>query len=351
MIAVITLGHGEARAQSGDGVQAQGPLTAIERAPLPPLSAPVVGPLQRLSGSDAPAGVVRPPGLIPVPQGALPAPDAPLPPQAPVDRRAAGIGSGQMIAAPALAPIAPSPVGPPPTGAFKSIREAFSAGIRGYNAGDKASAVQALQFAAGQGHVVAQWKLGRMHADGDGVPHDDLKAFEYFSGIADAFADESPDSPHARFVSNAFVAVGSYFLDGIPNTYVRVNAVRARDMFRHAATYFGDADAQYNFARMLIEGQGGPREPRPAVRWLSLAAEKNHHAAQGLLGHILFTGQGVSRQPARGLMLLTLARDGANGPRDLWIAEAQDKAFAAATESERQNALAMLERWVAGRRD
>jgi TPR repeat protein len=33
---------------------------------------------------------------------------------------------------------------------------------------------------------VAQWKLGRMYADGEGVPRDDLRAFNYFSQIAAA---------------------------------------------------------------------------------------------------------------------------------------------------------------------
>ena len=50
--------------------------------------------------------------------------------------------------------------------------------------GDKAKAFTALQYAADQGHLAAQWKVGRMYAAGDGVPHDDLRAFNYFSQIA-----------------------------------------------------------------------------------------------------------------------------------------------------------------------
>ena len=37
----------------------------------------------------------------------------------------------------------------------------------------------ALQYAAEGGHPIAQWKLGRMYADGDGVARDDLRAFDY----------------------------------------------------------------------------------------------------------------------------------------------------------------------------
>ena len=46
----------------------------------------------------------------------------------------------------------------------------------------------------------------------------DLKAFQYFRRIADSHADDNPDTPQSRFVANAFVALGHYYLDGIPRT-------------------------------------------------------------------------------------------------------------------------------------
>src|SRR5580700_7478619 len=55
-----------------------------------------------------------------------------------------------------------------------------------------ASSFNSLQYAAEGGHPIAQWKLGRMYADGDGVAQDDLRAFEYFSRIANAHAEDSP---------------------------------------------------------------------------------------------------------------------------------------------------------------
>jgi TPR repeat protein len=227
---------------------------------------------------------------------------------------------------------------------FASVRDALRSGMRDYNAGDKASAVRALEFAAVQGDTLAQWKLGRMYAAGDGVPHDDLKAFEYFSKIADGHAEQSPDALDAGVVSNAFVALGVYFLEGIPGTYVRQNAARAHEMFSYAASWFGDADAQYNLARLYLDGRGVAANPRMAARWLNLAAEKGHIASQAVLGHMLLTGEGVPRQRALGLMWLTLARDAADPSRDPWIADLYDQAIASASASDRQNALAYLER-------
>jgi hypothetical protein len=83
-----------------------------------------------------------------------------------------------------------------------------------------ASSLSALQNAAEDGDPIAQWKLGRMYADGDGVVQDDLRAFEYFSRIANAHAEDSPSAPQAAIVANAFVALGRYYLNGIPNSKI-----------------------------------------------------------------------------------------------------------------------------------
>ena len=100
---------------------------------------------------------------------------------------------------------------------------------------------------------IAQWKLGRMYADGDGVAQDDLRAFEYFSRIANAHAEDSPSAPQAAIVANAFVALGRYYLNGIPNSKIKSDPERAREMFSYAASYFGNADAQYDLARLYLK--------------------------------------------------------------------------------------------------
>ena len=62
-------------------------------------------------------------------------------------------------------------------------------------------------------------------------------------------------------------------------------------MFRYAASYFGDSDAQYNLARLYLAGTGAPKDPTQAARWLLLAANKGDHRAQALLGGMLFRGE------------------------------------------------------------
>lgn len=229
-----------------------------------------------------------------------------------------------------------------PSDAFRRATEALKSGERN-------KALSSLEYAASHGYGVALWQLGRMYAEGDGVVRDHRRAFEYFRKFADSHADDPPASPRSRFVANAFVALGHYYLDGIPNSSIDPNPERARRMFYHAASYFGDPEAQYQLATLYVDGQGVARDPKRAVPWLTLAANKGHYKSQALLGRILFRGEHGVRQPASGLMWLTIASDGPGGSV-AWIAELRESAFKQATDKEREAALILLERWVEGRR-
>jgi uncharacterized protein len=223
--------------------------------------------------------------------------------------------------------------------------QAFQKGTRALQAGDTKSGLEALEYAARNGEVMALWKLGRMFADGDGVEQNDQCAFEYFRTLADSHAEETPGTTPAVFVAKAFVEIGRYYLTGIPN-YVNPDVGRAHQMFSYAALYFGDPDAQYRLGRTYLDGQGTAKSPKQALRWLSSAAGKGQYQAQAVLGAMLFKGESVPRDPARGLMYLTLARNAAT-PKETWIADLYNAALKEATPDER----AHLEHWIEQSRD
>jgi hypothetical protein len=268
-------------------------------------------------------------------------------PVAPSDPSLALAGAG-AAAAPAIA----NPAGRSSASALMptSLGEAMKSATEALRSGAKAQAVISLEYAAEHGHSYAQWKLGRMFADGDGVQRDELKAFNYFQKLADSYADDNPASPRARFVSNAFVALGNYYLEGIPNTSVTPSPELARRMFGHAASYFGDPEAQYQLASLYLNGNGVARDPKRAVPWLVLASNKGHYRAQAVLGRIMFYGEHGIRQRAAGLMWLTVACDGP-GAKEPWITELRETAVKQATDDERALALILLKRWVQGRHE
>lgn len=300
--------------------------------PAPSISRAVQTDVPRPPGSIPRAGVApaaMPNAALPRPRGPVPALAAPTAP--PIDRP---LPPPTAFAAPA-APIAP----------FEALRS----GTRLLKDGQKQKALVSLEYAAEQGVVAAKWKLGRMYAEGDGVDQSDLKAFEYFSSIADDHADDNPGGPQSRYVANAFVSLGHYYREGIPDSGIKADPGRARHMYSYAASYFGDPDAQYHLGRLLLDA-GPNKDPRQAARWLHAAANKGQYQAQAVLGRMLFKGENAPRQAARGLMWLALAHSNAT-PSETWIGDLYESAFKQATIDERALAGEMLERWVKGKRD
>jgi TPR repeat protein len=258
--------------------------------------------------------------------------------------------SGASVSTPSRAldvqPAPPAAVAPLPI--FKDPRAALRAGVETFQRGDAANSVPALRYAADGGETLAQWKLGRMYAAGEGVAKDDVTAYQYFSRIVREYNEEQANPRNVAAVASAFVAVGVYSLGGIPNSPVRRDVARAQQMFHYAATNFGDANAQYNLGRMYYDGDGIKRNSRQAVAWLSYAAAKNHIEAQAVLGNILFKGDAeVPVQRGRGLMFLTLARESAaSDPKFDWIPPLYNKAMENANEFDREAARIELNKYL-----
>ncbi|MFA7317409.1 MAG: tetratricopeptide repeat protein [Sulfuricella sp.] len=56
----------------------------------------------------------------------------------------------------------------------------------------------------------------------------------------------------------------------------------------------GQADAQYNVARMLQDGDGAAQNPVEAMRWYRKAAEQGDQESQYYLGLMYLRGEGVA---------------------------------------------------------
>lgn len=225
---------------------------------------------------------------------------------------------------------------------FTSGQEALRVGEEDLHAGNMEASVAALTYAAANGQAIARWKLGQMYANGDGVPRDASKAYYYFDKLVEDYDEDQPDWQDASAIADAFVAVGVYCLNGIPNSDVKSDPRRAHELFQYAATTFANPNAQYNLAHMYMIGAAGlAKDNIAAIRWLALAAKQGHPPSQALLGHMLFIGHGVADQRARGLMWLEVAKAGAPDTKDQWIGELYRRDFLAASENERQAAASM----------
>lgn len=198
----------------------------------------------------------------------------------------------------------------------------------------------ALEGAAAAGQPLALWRLGMMYESGMGVEQDRVKAFGYFSRIADQNADTPPRGIEADIVAQSFVKMGEYYRVGLPDAGIAADEEHSRDLLIHAASYFGDADAQYRVGMLFLDEDSEDSNPLQGARWLSLAARKGHLSAQAVLGDLLFNGTGVPAQPVEGLMWLTIAHEAVlHTDQEVWVNELLTRAMSVATPEQRTSAI------------
>jgi uncharacterized protein len=249
-----------------------------------------------------------------------------------------GTVSGAVAAFLIFVPVAVGEDHPPD---YPSATEAYRQGVGALTSHLVEAALPALEYAAKHGVLGAQLKLARLYASGQDVAKNDAKAFFYFRQIANQQAEINPSSPVAKYVGEAFVALGRYYRDGIKTMPLAPDPAYAANLFRHAASYFGNADAQYLLAKLYLEGKGVEKNPVMAANWLAMSARKQHAASQAALGELLWRGKSVRIDQAKGLALLMLAQENAR-EEETWIGDLYRNAFGKADNSIRAKAEALL---------
>jgi TPR repeat protein len=137
----------------------------------------------------------------------------------------------------------------------------YQAGMDANNRGDYATALREWRPLAEQGHAVAQYSLGLLYANGQGVPKDDAQA---------------------------------------------------RQWYEKAAAQ-GRADAQVNLGILYDYGRGVQQDFKKAVYWYRLSANQGNDLAQRQLGLLYERGDGVQQDYVQAYMWYSLGA--ANGAK------------------------------------
>jgi hypothetical protein len=155
----------------------------------------------------------------------------------------------------------------------------FEDGVAAYQRGDYTTALRLLRPLAEQGDADAQYNLGVLYVEGNGVPQDHAEAVRWFRKAAD------------QRITKAQYNLGLMYDngEGVPQDYAE-----AVKWYTYAALQ-GMAEAQYNLGFMLEMGQGTRQEYAQAVMWYRLAAEQGNAKAQLNLGHMYARGWGVPK--------------------------------------------------------
>ncbi|EJF90832.1 hypothetical protein ME1_00032 [Bartonella vinsonii subsp. arupensis OK-94-513] len=208
-------------------------------------------------------------------------------------------------------------------------------GMSAYKNGQINQALSALRCAADMGNIDARWKLGSIYAEGDGVPEDDYKAYNFFASIVEKGVDLG--SEDASYVSDALVRLAGYIKKGIPQSPVKPNPSYAARLYMQAAMNYGNSKAQYHLGKMFLKGEGREKNLVQAARWFQLSAKKGNPPAQAMLGNMLIQEGKI----VRGTAMLTVAYQKANAKDRDWIAPLQENAFALCDEFEKRKALSL----------
>lgn len=183
----------------------------------------------------------------------------------------------------------------------------FERGMQLGKAGDFAAALPLIRSAADAGHADAQFTLGTMYANGQGVPLSKTDARLWFERAA--------QKNHPRALYN----LGLYHERGIS---VPKDMSTALSWYRRGASN-GDAQAAYNAGHILLTGDGVPRNSVEGIRLLEQSASAGTPEAMASLGYIFETGFGTRKDASRALDYYAMAEKhnlGGAGDRRLTLA-------------------------------
>ncbi|MFZ6875173.1 tetratricopeptide repeat protein [Undibacterium sp. Di27W] len=169
----------------------------------------------------------------------------------------------------------------------------FSDGVSYYEQGDFDSALESFKAAAAKGNADAQFNLGLMFLNGEGVPQDYKQALRWFEQSA------SKDNVRAQVNIGRMYAKGKGMLS---------NHGVAATWFKKAADQ-GYADAQYSLGILYVTGTGVGRDYNKARTLFQQAANQSNASAQYQLGLLYLKGRGVTENLVEAYKWLSLAGD------------------------------------------
>ena len=179
-------------------------------------------------------------------------------------------------------------------------------------------ALSRLKKAAEKGNPQAQFELGRMYGNGDGLPQDYVAATDWLERAA--------KQNHAK----AQESLGSIYANGVG---VKQDFPTARSWYTKAARN-GLGSAQYLLATMFRFGLFESEVDMDlAIDWYHRAANQNVAAAQLALGKLAMRGKHVKQDDSAALQWLMLAHANGSKGADAYIQQLMQRMPSEALEA------------------
>lgn len=233
---------------------------------------------------------------------------------------------------------------------YASPQAAFEQGLGAYKAGYYEIAIPALEEAAAHGtesaKFFARFYLARIYSDNSSPRTNHPRAYALFQKLADDNADLDPDDTRrAPFVAKALTALAGYLQRGLDEIKLRPDTDRATEYLHHAATFFGDKDAQFELAKIYLGGGRSGEDAKRGMHYLSVLTEEGHPAAQALLADFFWRGRYVKKDERRALALITMAVENAPAHERIWIEDIYQNIFCGTSQGTRKQADGIVALW------
>lgn len=171
--------------------------------------------------------------------------------------------------------------------------ELYENGLNLYNNKQYSEAEKWFRQSADLGHAEAQFKLGNMYYNGDGVNQNYSEAMKWFRKVADQ------DYAEAQY------NLGIMYFDGYGCT---TDYFEAKKWFQKAANQ-DYAKAQLNLGIIYFNGFGVTKDYPEAAKWFRKAADQGNEKAQSNLGLMYYLGYGVSKDYSEAARWIRKAAD------------------------------------------
>lgn len=230
---------------------------------------------------------------------------------------------------------------------YKSAEAAYEHGMSAWRSGYFDQAIAALRYAADHQVFLAQYSLARLLADSSTPYTDHGAAYQiYLKIVADYGHIDPDDDQRAVVVARSLTALAGYVRTGLPQINLRPNPARAVTLLKTAAQFFNDEDAQFDLAKLYLQGDGVAPDPRAGLHFLSVLSQRGHPGAQALLADLYWRGRhGLKRDPLRAFALVTVAVENAPDNERVWIDDMYHNIFCGLPTGTRAQAQGMVAEW------
>ena len=204
---------------------------------------------------------------------------------------------------------------PPLNQSFEKGSFAYSMGVDAANTGDLISAVKHWRLSSADGNFYANWQLARYYLGAFDTKKNDKQAINYLQSVVGQYDLSSESRVRRQISADAMVELAHFYTLGSEAAAFKQSIPVALKLLKLASSSVGHAKANYLLGEFYFFDEYIKPQKKRAVRYYTLAARKNHFAAQIKLGQIYYLHGRNFRAKIQGLAWLLVA--GKNKPPEL----------------------------------